>query len=92
MICHGSVGIGSDLIGSFVDLDPYCVQVLQLLHISKTACLIQGQNSTSLTMCTFDGPKFRTKVVCMDFQQHLSLHGLRYHNLCAFVDEAIVGG
>ena len=48
MICHGSVGIGSDLIGSFVDFDPYCAQVLQLLHISKTACLIPGQNRFQL--------------------------------------------
>ena len=72
MICHGSVGIGSDLIGSFVDLDPYCAQVLQLVYISKTACLIPSQNSTSRAMRTFDsGPKwfawiFSSISACMD--------------------------
>ena len=52
MICHGSVGIGSDRMGSFVDFDPYYAQVLQLLHISKIACLIPGQNSFSRAMRT----------------------------------------
>ena len=86
MICHGSVGIGSDLIGSFVDFDPYCAQVLQL-HIPKTACLIPGRNSTSHAMRTFDsGPEWFAWILsstsaCMD---------LWYHHLCSFVDKAIV--
>jgi len=72
MICHGSIGIRSDCIGSFVDFDPYYVEVLQLLHISKTACLIPRQNSTSRAMRTFDsGPKWFAWVLsriwaCMD--------------------------
>ena len=58
IICHGSVGIRSDLIGSFVDFDLYCAQVLQFVHISKTACLIPGQINTSPAMCIFvSGPK-----------------------------------
>ena len=54
MICHGSVGIGNDLIGSSAGFDPYCAQLLHI-HVSKTACLIPGQkNSTSRTMRTVD--------------------------------------
>ena len=72
MICHGSVGIGSDLIGSFVHVEPYCAKVLQLLHISKTSCRIPGQNNTSRAMRIFDsGPKWFAWILssilaCMD--------------------------
>lgn len=78
--------------GTFVDFEQYCAQLLQLLHISKTACLITGQNNSSLATCKFDsGPEYNR----MDFVQHLSLHGLWYLSLlstitCALVNKAIV--
>ena len=54
MICHSSVGIGSDLIASFIDFDPYCAQVLlvsseaRIVHILRVPYIHLTQDQSGL--------------------------------------------